>query len=179
MAEKEYKTNSEICCECGLCCDGTIFSTVSLDKPAVFINLLKEKNEHEYLKKNDLKTQFPLPCPCFDGTCCIYNDRPEVCKTFLCTGIKNVNKGKQTASELIKTIKQTKSLKKEISDMVKSIPYYENFNIIELKSECQPVIKESIKPYSELILKIGMLAYSASKLHENNSIESGNIITKS
>jgi hypothetical protein len=73
---------SELCLQCGLCCDGTLFS---------YINL--EEGEREFVESLGLEVVFdgdlvcsPEPCPAFTGGCCsLYQrGRPETCGSDRC-----------------------------------------------------------------------------------------------
>lgn len=72
---------SELCLECGLCCDGTLFRHVSLDagEGAALVALgigVGAKKQREVMW---------LPCGKLEGRCCtIYEARPQGCRRFVC-----------------------------------------------------------------------------------------------
>ena len=72
---------SELCVECGLCCDGTLFRYLPV-----------EPEETEHYRKLDLpvvtqsgRLAMRLPCARLEAKCCtIYAERPAGCRTFVC-----------------------------------------------------------------------------------------------
>ena len=73
---------SELCLECGLCCDGTLFRQVKIS-PAERDELVAlgigvgQKSKHDVMW---------LPCGKLNGKCCtIYEARPGGCQRFVCT----------------------------------------------------------------------------------------------
>ncbi|MEM9762768.1 MAG: hypothetical protein AAF968_09685 [Pseudomonadota bacterium] len=63
---------TEICLDCGLCCDGSLFWAVPVDKddPAPVAR--------------DAEGRLRQPCACFEGVCTIYEHRPAACRAFDC-----------------------------------------------------------------------------------------------
>lgn len=103
----------QLCPNCGLCCDGTLFADVELrsgDDPKRLAALgLSLK------KKGRVKVAFTQPCACFDGRLCkIYSDRPKRCRMFECGLLKKVNAGEMKASEALKKIAKAKVLVKKL-----------------------------------------------------------------
>jgi len=85
----------QLCPNCGLCCDSTLFADVELrasDNPARLSRL-----GLTLLKKTKFTTAFAQPCACFDGKLCqIYQDRPKRCQLFECGLLKRVEVGEMT-----------------------------------------------------------------------------------
>lgn len=81
---------SNLCIDCGLCCDG-LFGRV----------VIEEGDDVPALKAANLvftteggETSFSLPCPAFRGGCCsIYDVRPAVCRRFECELLATVERG--------------------------------------------------------------------------------------
>src|SRR5919107_3516854 len=71
---------SDLCRDCGLCCDGSLFHNVELgddEVEAAAANRLQPlADEHG--------ARFLLPCPRFCGTCAIYPSRPRRCREYRC-----------------------------------------------------------------------------------------------
>lgn len=98
---------SQLCPNCGLCCDGTLFRDAELHagddaKRLAELGLpIAKKGRH--------KLAFAQPCACFDGRFCkIYNDRPQRCHTFECGLLKRVQTGELKADAALKLIFKTK-----------------------------------------------------------------------
>ena len=101
------KTVDELCPQCGLCCNGVLFSDVELragDDPARLAAL-----GLTLVKKGPRTQAFAQPCACFDGKLCgIYGDRPQRCRTFECGLLKRLHAGELAADAALKTIAQTR-----------------------------------------------------------------------
>ena len=62
----------ELCRDCGLCCDGSLFWAIPMDPDE---DAPVDLDEHGRLCQ---------PCARFQGTCTIYADRPRACRAFNC-----------------------------------------------------------------------------------------------
>lgn len=110
----------QLCPNCGLCCDSTLFADVELragDDPERLQALgLKP------FKKRNSKLAFAQPCACFDGRLCkIYQDRPKRCRLFECGLLKRVAGGEMTAGAALKRIRQAKQKANDIRDLLRSL----------------------------------------------------------
>jgi uncharacterized protein len=98
---------SQLCPNCGLCCNGVLFGDVELRtgddaKRLKQLGLTLEK-------KGRGRLAFAQPCACFDGKLCgIYADRPKRCRTFECGLLKRIQDGRLKADAALKTIAHTK-----------------------------------------------------------------------
>jgi len=73
---------SQLCPNCGLCCNGVLFADVEL-RSGDDANALAKLGLS--LIKKGSKLAFAQPCACFDGKLCgIYVGRPKRCRTFVC-----------------------------------------------------------------------------------------------
>jgi len=69
-----------ICLDCALCCDGTLFTSVPVAatddrEPLAAMRLMKVED----------RTTFRLPCPAVANGCCsIYDRRPAICREVSC-----------------------------------------------------------------------------------------------
>ena len=88
IMQKCATERGNICIECGLCCDGSMFENVGIDKnddPA----LLKQMGVESFTVRD--KLVFSLPCLGQEGRRCrLYDDarRFKVCKEFKCRLLK-------------------------------------------------------------------------------------------
>jgi uncharacterized protein len=98
---------TQLCPNCGLCCNGVLFADAELQKGddakrLVELGLL-------VAKKGRGKLAFAQPCACFDGKFCnIYDDRPKRCRTFECGLLKRVQAGELNTDAALKIISKTK-----------------------------------------------------------------------
>ena len=97
---------SQLCPNCGLCCNGVLFADVEL-RAGDDAGRLAELGLS--LAKKGRQLAFAQPCACFDGKLCgIYANRPKRCRTFECGLLKRVQAGELDADAALKTISQTK-----------------------------------------------------------------------
>src|ERR1700723_2996040 len=100
---------SQLCPNCGLCCDSTLFADVELRagddaKQLAELGLSLEK-------KGRNKITFAQPCACFDGKLCgIYENRPKRRRTFECGLLKKVGADEITERASLKKIAEAKIL---------------------------------------------------------------------
>ncbi|HEX5399784.1 MAG TPA: YkgJ family cysteine cluster protein [Verrucomicrobiae bacterium] len=103
---------SQLCPNCGLCCNGVLFADVEL-QPGDNAERLIELGLS--LKRKGRKRTFVQPCRCFDGTLCrVYDERPERCRTFECGLLKRVQSGEITADAALGQIAEAKSVVEKI-----------------------------------------------------------------
>ena len=80
---------SDICRDCGLCCDGTLFDEVALlpeEIEAAASNGLQPKVEPD-------RVVFQQPCPRFNRICEIYANRPHQCRKYRCVLLARLEQG--------------------------------------------------------------------------------------
>ena len=103
-----------ICLSCGLCCDGTMFTRITLalsDRT----NVLEAAGVVLTTKEN--RTQMQLRCAALDGTCCtIYEDRPVRCGLFTCALHRRHAAGEIDTDEALATIAKTRELQRKVHD---------------------------------------------------------------
>ena len=68
---------------CGLCCDGSLFWAVPVGAGQAAPAPL------------DADGHLRQPCPCFNGACTVYKDRPAGCRDFSCHVLDAVAAGQQ------------------------------------------------------------------------------------
>jgi len=103
MSMESSTAIAQLCPNCGLCCDSTLFADVELRAGDDAKRLRRLGLTLE--KKGRSKLAFVQPCACFAGKLCgIYQDRPERCRLFDCGLLKRVNAGETTADAALKKI---------------------------------------------------------------------------
>jgi hypothetical protein len=111
---------SQLCPNCGLCCNGVLFADVEL-RAGDGAKRLKQLGLTLH-KKGQGKLAFAQPCACFDGKLCgIYADRPKRCRTFECGLLKRVQAGGLEADVALKTIKQTKRQMEKVRVLLRQL----------------------------------------------------------
>ena len=110
----------QLCPNCGLCCDSTLFADVELrasDSPARLSRL-----GLTLLKKSKFTTAFAQPCACFDGKLCgIYTGRPRQCQKFECGLLKRVESEAMTSGAALKKIVAAKAQAKKVRELLRSL----------------------------------------------------------
>jgi hypothetical protein len=110
---------SQLCPNCGLCCNGALFADVELcagDDAARLAELGLS------LARKDGKLAFTQPCACFDGKLCtIYAGRPKRCRTFECGLLKRVQDGGMDADAALKTIARTRRQAEKVRVLVRQL----------------------------------------------------------
>jgi Putative zinc- or iron-chelating domain len=88
IIKNSAKESSELCQECSMCCTGVIFSHVTISKKAH--DKLPKANGK--FKGDDFKMSFP--CQYIqEGSCTVYTERPNRCKTYSCKLLDKVIRG--------------------------------------------------------------------------------------
>jgi uncharacterized protein len=121
----------QLCPNCGLCCDSTLFADVELragDDPKrlakLGLSIFKKDNEDEddLIKKGRGKLAFAQPCACFDAQfCTIYADRPRRCRLFECGLLKKVQAGEMSAGAALKKISAAKALAARVRELLHAL----------------------------------------------------------
>ena len=110
---------SQLCPNCGLCCNGVLFADVEL-RAGDDAGRLAELGLS--LTKKGGKLAFAQPCACFDGKLCtIYADRPKRCRTFECGLLKRVQDGELDADMALKTIAYTKHKAEKVRVLLRQL----------------------------------------------------------
>lgn len=120
----------QLCPNCGLCCDGTLFADVELRAGDDAKRLAKLGLALK--KKGRSKIAFAQPCACFDGALCnIYPDRPKRCRLFECGLLKKMNAGEMKVGVALKKIAKAKEMVKGVGDLLKSFEADESLALSE------------------------------------------------
>jgi Fe-S-cluster containining protein len=108
---------SQLCPNCGLCCNGVLFADVELRK-GDDVQRLAELGLS--LEKKGRQRAFAQPCACFDGKLCrIYAERPAYCRAFECGLLKRVQAGELGANAALETIAQAKRQVEKVCEILR------------------------------------------------------------
>lgn len=120
VANKTLETKgSQLCLQCGLCCDGSVFATVRL-QPA---------DDPEHLRQAGLtlrgpptSRRFAQPCPMLEGCRCrIYPQRPSHCQTFDCALLKRLRQGKVSLPEAAREVHGARRLVEAVRGKLRAL----------------------------------------------------------
>jgi hypothetical protein len=108
----------QLCPNCGLCCDSTLFADVELrkgDDPQALA-----KAGLGLFHKSNAKLAFEQPCACFDGKFCkIYAERPTRCRLFECGVLKQVQRGEMTTGAALKKIAEARARAEKVRELLR------------------------------------------------------------
>jgi Fe-S-cluster containining protein len=115
---------SQLCLECGLCCNGVIFADGQLQPGDDAARLRRLGLRFSPTSGPSAGRKFLQPCTAFDGSCCtIYPERPKYCREFECLLLQNAQAGRleiKAAQRIIRTARQradkVKRLLRELGD---------------------------------------------------------------
>jgi len=108
----------QLCPNCGLCCDSTLFADVEL-RVGDDAKRLKQLGLI-LMQKTETKLAFAQPCACFDGKLCrIYSDRPTRCRKFECGLLKKVDADEMTAAAALKKILEAKRREETVRELLR------------------------------------------------------------
>lgn len=111
----------EICVNCGICCDGTLFDHAELEPGEMSSGELPSKIAQNYRKMGE-KERFMLPCHYFEEKCTIYDQkRAVVCSAFRCQLLKDFSKGRISKDDANKTVLNALKFRDEILELYKRI----------------------------------------------------------
>jgi uncharacterized protein len=118
-AGKTINAISQLCPNCGLCCNGVLFADVEL-RAGDDAGRLAELGLS--LTKKGSKLAFAQPCACFDGKlCAIYTGRPKRCRTFECGLLKRVHAGALDTDAALNTIDKTKRQAEKVRVLLRQL----------------------------------------------------------
>ncbi len=91
-------SGEDLCRACGLCCDGTLFDLVKLERGDDAGKLKALGLPVAWSRGRTPVARFPQPCSalCKDRTCQVYAERPWQCRTFECQLFKDAKAGRIT-----------------------------------------------------------------------------------
>lgn len=98
-----------LCRSCGLCCDSTLFPSVSVCELDVVPPLAKAGIK---IVAHDAERSFRQPCAAHDGRSCkVYADRPSICREFRCKLLVELESGTVDWRHALERIQQVFALK--------------------------------------------------------------------
>ena len=111
---------AQLCPNCGLCCDSTLFADVELRAGDQVEHL--QGSGLELFPKTKSRLAFAQPCACFDGKFCgIYAERPKRCRLFECGLLQQVEAGKLTAGGALKKISSAKKQANHVRKLLRAL----------------------------------------------------------
>jgi len=119
----------QLCLQCGLCCDGTLFRDVEL-QPGDDANhlgalglALRGSRAGRSPSTSPATIKFPQPCAalCADLRCQVYAARPTRCREFGCALFKSVAAGGTEPAAALKVIRQTRQQAEQVRRLLQEL----------------------------------------------------------
>ena len=113
IAVRPAVDGSELCLQCGLCCDGTLFAHITLlEREQDFVASLGLVAE----AKPDGRLAVGQPCPAFvEGCCSLYAvGRPATCGSYRCALLDGYVAGTRQLDEVLPVVHLVRSLTREL-----------------------------------------------------------------
>jgi len=147
--------SQSLCLTCGLCCDGTLFSTVQL-KPDDEITLLRA------VGINITDGHLKQPCAAYKNcTCIVYANRPQGCRTFQCQFLKRFERNDISYATALKIINKVVSLKDEVKALAlaasTNMQSKEDVTLLMKRWWGESSIGATKQNYADVFLKFGAL----------------------
>jgi hypothetical protein len=152
-------SSQSLCLTCGLCCDGTIFSSVQLKSDdeiiplkAVGINIVPDSDSN----------RFKLPCAAHKNcTCTVYSNRPQDCRTYRCELLKRFERDDISHEAALEIINRVVSLKNEVKALAlvasTNMQSKEEVTLLMKRWWGDPSIGPTKQGYAHVFLKFGAL----------------------
>ena len=153
MAGSE-KNVSDLCMNCGLCCDGTLF-------PYGFI-----RDETDRKVADDLglpvteikeKLFFKMPCLGFSGCCTVYDKpRPHTCSAFFCPPIKKYRRGEQAFEDAEQQVRLFREHRDKLLKIASLFPELADLSFVALRDLLEESAEDEtfVSKYRQLYLML-------------------------
>jgi Fe-S-cluster containining protein len=118
----EINLASELCLECGLCCNGVIFGDVKLQKDDDADRLRSLGLQVIGDRTGGRRPKFPQPCAALQGCHChIYPERPRHCRQFECLTLKRVLAGQVEAADARRLIRTARGRADKVRRLLRKL----------------------------------------------------------
>ena len=119
MSAVPTHSSDTLCLQCGLCCNGVLFADVKLKPADDPVRLTAGGLPVRGKGKNHC---FAQPCTALqpDGKCCVYLDRPTMCRQFECGVLKEVLKGSLAQAEALRLIRRVQKLAARVTRLLEA-----------------------------------------------------------
>ncbi len=160
----------QLCLECGLCCDGTLFDLVKLEKGDDAAKLKALGLPVKTSRGKEPVVRFPQPCAalCADRTCKLYADRPWQCRVFECGVFKDAKAGRVSVATAQRQVRQAvrrankaRKLLRELGDADEHRGLGERFHRMSERLEAGGADAEAYAKFADLSIVVHHLKLQA------------------
>jgi Fe-S-cluster containining protein len=107
---------SQLCVACGICCDGILFSSVTITDPSEAERVRAHRIPVHVV---DERHFFDQPCSALgDKGCSIYTERPLLCHAYRCLLLKQVDAGTMALADALRIVEDARKREVEIRAML-------------------------------------------------------------
>jgi Fe-S-cluster containining protein len=119
LSAPDIRDEDALCMRCGLCCDGTLYGSVSVQESE---RARLERVGLHVVQRGEV-TALPQPCRALRGCLCsVYPDRPSTCASYECALRKEVRAGARGLVDALDAVAQVKSLMSTLREDLKIDP---------------------------------------------------------
>src|SRR6478609_10276264 len=112
------RDGAELCLQCGMCCDGTLFDNAPLRESEVD---LAASLDLELLRSHAGEPRFAQPCPQFvDGCCAAYEHNPAGCTEYRCRLLSDYTAGKLALADALDVVGATRGAVRRLEDTMQA-----------------------------------------------------------
>lgn len=133
LADKTADQATQLCTNCGICCDGSIFNSARLvpEDGAVTSPLRTSSDDGDdglYLK---------IPCAALDNSrkCSVYPNRPEICGSFRCALLRKLDAGTISLSSARKKVELALEQREKTLEIVRQFVAVEDRDLRAIHRE--------------------------------------------
>ena len=105
-------SGSNLCGQCGLCCDGTLFVTMKPEKDDRIdhLSLLAVETDADGIRF------YRQPCTAHAGhQCSVYHDRPQTCRGYQCKVLQDMQRGNLGQDVAVARVTEARRLAHKVS----------------------------------------------------------------
>ena len=100
----DIEPSQQLCQSCGICCDGLLFESASVDADGP-----GKSWPAELIKTVTVDGNLPQPCQAYQGSnCSIYSARPAACQNYQCNLLGQLNAGEVSLTDAQESVRQTR-----------------------------------------------------------------------
>lgn len=123
MSARISSSAEHLCLACGLCCDGSLFSNVTLGPDDDAMELKALGLPVRFSRARTPVAFFRQPCValCADRACRIYANRPTQCRAFECGVFKDAKAGRMTFDAALRLVKQARRKAEKVRRLLRKL----------------------------------------------------------
>ncbi len=156
----------KLCLACGLCCDGTLFDGVRLERGDDAKKLQALGLPVRTPRARQPVSRFAQPCAalCADRTCRLYVDRPRQCRTFECRVFKDLKAGRTDLPAALRLVTKSRRLADRIRKLLRQLgdpderrSLGERFHRMQCRLEAEKPAAAALAVFADLSLAVHRL----------------------